>query len=112
MHACMLSLQSRLTLCDPVDCNPPGSSVHRVLQARILERVAMPSSRGSSRPRDPEPTSLASCVGRWFFTTTAMWKALTVYKEVEYRLSIHYSNKHSLCALYIGSTVLGVEVLP
>ena len=37
--------------CDPMDCIPPGSSVHRILQARILECVAMPSSRGSSQPR-------------------------------------------------------------
>ena len=36
------------TLCDPVDCSPPGSSVHGILQARILEWVVMPSSRGSS----------------------------------------------------------------
>ena len=36
------------TLCDPMDCNPPGSSVHRILQAIILEWVAMPSSSGSS----------------------------------------------------------------
>ena len=41
-----LSLQSCLTLCDPVDCSPPGSSVHGILQARILEWVAVPSSRG------------------------------------------------------------------
>ena len=46
------SLQSCLTLCDPVDCSPPGSSVQGILQARILEWVAMPSSRGSSRPKD------------------------------------------------------------
>ena len=39
------SLQSCLTLFDPMDCSPPGSSVHRILQARILEGVAMPSSR-------------------------------------------------------------------
>ena len=38
------------TLCDPMDCSPPGSSVHGILQARILEWVAMPSSRGSSQP--------------------------------------------------------------
>ena len=38
-----LVAQSCLTLCDPVDCNPPGSSVHRILQSRILEWVAMPS---------------------------------------------------------------------
>ena len=42
------SLQSCPTLCDPMDCSPPGSSVHGILQARILEWVAMPSSRGSS----------------------------------------------------------------
>ena len=41
-----------LTLCDPMDCSPQGSSVHGILQARILEWVAMPSSRGSSLPRD------------------------------------------------------------
>ena len=38
--------------CDPMDCSPPGSSVHGILQARILEWVAMPSSRRSSWPRD------------------------------------------------------------
>ena len=45
-------LQSGLILCDPVDCSPPGSSVHGLLQAGILEWVAMPSSRGSSQPKD------------------------------------------------------------
>ena len=40
------------TLCDPMDCSPPGSSVHGVLQAKILEWVAISSSRGSSWPRD------------------------------------------------------------
>ena len=39
-------------LCDPVDCSLPGSSVHGILQARILEWVAVSSSRGSSQPRD------------------------------------------------------------
>ena len=48
----VLVTHSCLTLCDPVDCSPPGSSVHGVLQARILERVAMPFSRGSSGPRN------------------------------------------------------------
>ena len=41
-----------LTLCDPMDCSPPGSSVHGILQARILGWVATPFSRGSSWPRD------------------------------------------------------------
>ena len=44
--------QSCPTICDRMDCSPPGSSVHRISQARILEWVAIPSSRGSSRPRD------------------------------------------------------------
>ena len=43
--------QSRLTLCDPMDCSPPGSSVRGILQARTLEWVAMPSSRGPSPTR-------------------------------------------------------------
>ena len=48
------------TLCDPVDCSPTGSSIHRISQARILEWVAMPSSRGSSRPRDGTHVSCKS----------------------------------------------------
>ena len=49
---CTYSLQLWRTLCDPIDSSPPGSSVHGILQARILEWVAMPSSRGSFQPRD------------------------------------------------------------
>ena len=47
------SIQSCLTLCDPMDRSPSGSSVHEILQARILEWVAVLSSRGSSWSRDP-----------------------------------------------------------
>ena len=50
MHA--KSFQKCPTLCNPMDCSPPGSSVHGILQARILMWVIMPSSRGSSPPRD------------------------------------------------------------
>ena len=56
---CAKSLQLCLTLCNPVDCIPPGSSVHGILRARILEWVAMPSSRGSS-DAGIEPVSLTS----------------------------------------------------
>ena len=56
--ACMHA-HSCLTLCDPMNCSPPGSSLHEILQARILEWVAMPSSRGSSQPRI-KPMSPAS----------------------------------------------------
>ena len=64
MHA--KSLQSYLTLCNPVDCSPPGSSVHGVSQARKLEWVAISSSRGSSRPRDG--TQVSRIAGRLFTT--------------------------------------------
>ena len=47
-----LVAQMCLTLCDPMDCSPPSSSVHEDSPARILQWVAMPSSRGSSQPRD------------------------------------------------------------
>ena len=56
--------QSYPTLCDPMDCHPPGSSVHGISQARILEQVAIPFSRGSSRPRDP--TWVSHAAGRVF----------------------------------------------
>ena len=49
---CVLVTQPGLTLCDPMDYYLSGSSVHRILQARILERVAISFSRASSRPRD------------------------------------------------------------
>ena len=59
------SLQLCLTLCDPMNCSPPGFSVHGILQARISEWVAMPSSRGSSPPRDfPTCVSCVSCIDR------------------------------------------------
>ena len=61
---CAKSLQLCPTLCDLMDYSPPGSSVHRILQARILEWVVMPSSRGSSRPRDRTSISYISCIGR------------------------------------------------
>ena len=57
------------TLWDAVDCSPPGSSAHGVLQARILEWVAMPSSRGSFWPRDQTHFSCISCIAAGFFTT-------------------------------------------
>ena len=68
--------QSCLTLCDPMDCSPPGSSVHGILQARILEWVAMLSSRGPSPP-GTEPTALSSLAlaGRLLTISTVAWEA-------------------------------------
>ena len=62
---CVLVAQSCPTLCSPMDCSPPGSSVHGILQVRILEWVAIPFSRGSSQPRD---RTWVSCIAGGFFT--------------------------------------------
>ena len=57
-----LAAQSRQLCCDPMHCSPPGSSVHRTSQARILEGVAISVSRGSSWPRDRIPVFCISCL--------------------------------------------------
>ena len=63
MHA-KLHVQSCSTLCDPIDYRPPHSSVHGILQVRILEWVALSSSRGSSLSKDGTCVSYVSCTGR------------------------------------------------
>ena len=60
-----LLTQSCQTLCNAMDCSLPGSSIHKILQARILEWVAIPFSRGASRPRD---RTQVSCTSGRFFT--------------------------------------------
>ena len=69
-----LVAQSCLTLCDLIDCSLPGSSVHGIFQARILEWVAISFSRGSSQPRDG--TQVSSIAGRRF--------TVRATREVEY----------------------------
>ena len=68
----VLVTQSWPTLCDPVDCSPPSSSVHGILQAGILEWVAIPFSRESSQPRD---RIQVSCFAGRFFTICATREA-------------------------------------
>ena len=67
IRMCAKSLQSCPTPCDPMDCSPPGLSVHGILQARIPEWVAVSFSR-SSWPRDWTQISYGSCVAGRFFT--------------------------------------------
>ena len=73
MHA--KSPQSCLTLCNPMDVSPPSSSLYGILQARILERAAMPSNRESFQPGDRTRISYISCIGKWVLTTSATWEA-------------------------------------
>ena len=71
---CSLVTKSCPTPCDPMDCSPPGSSVYGLLQARILERVVISFSRGSSQPR---VQTHVSCIGRWVLHH---WATLTCMK--------------------------------
>ena len=66
---CLLVAQSCPTLCESMDYSPPGSSVYGILQAKILEWVAMPFSRGYARPRD---STQVSCIAGGFFTHWAI----------------------------------------
>ena len=59
-----------------MDYSPPGSSIHGILQAKILEWVAMPSSRGSSPPRDRTVSLLSHALAGSFFTSNTTWEAL------------------------------------
>ena len=67
----------------PMDCSPPGSFVHGILQARILECIVISFSRGSSQPRD---RILVSCIAGGFFTTEPMEKPNLKVKNVESRV--------------------------
>ena len=81
-----LVIQSCLSFCDPMDYSPPDSSVHGILQARILELVAIPFSRGSSWPRDQ---TWVSCTAGGFFTIWATKEALwTTLKETNEAFSL------------------------
>ena len=68
-------LQSCLILCNPINCSLPGSSAHGILQARILEWVATPSSRGSSQLIDQTHLSCIFCIACGFFTHQATREA-------------------------------------
>ena len=68
-------VQSCLTLSDPMDCSLPGSSVHEISQARILEWVAISFSRGSSQPRDQVQIS---CTSRWILYLWATWDSVPI----------------------------------
>jgi len=70
--------QSCLSVCNPIDCSPPGSSVHGILQARILQWFAMPFSRGSSWSRDH---IWVSCIAGRFFTIWATSKVPYTRKD-------------------------------
>ena len=75
--------QSCPILCDPMSCSPSISSVHGILQASILQQVAVFPSRGSSWPRDQTHVSQVSCVGRWILYHGATCGASLVAQTVK-----------------------------
>ena len=79
-HPSAKSLQSHPTLCDPLDCSLPGSSVHGILQTRMLESVDMPTSRWS-QIRDQARVFYVSWIGGRFFTTSSTWEDPRTHKK-------------------------------
>ena len=71
-----------------MDCSPPGSFVHRIFQARILEWVAISYSRGSSQPKNQTQVSSISCVGRQILTTVLPGKPKLGCTSVQFSLSV------------------------
>ena len=103
----VLAAQFCPSLCDPIDCSLPGSSVHGILQTRILEWVAIPFSRGSSWPRD---RSWVSYIAGRFFTIWATREAKVevflefpwlLYDPANVVISISGSSASSKPSLYI-----------
>jgi len=89
---CAKWLQSFLTLCDAIDCSLPGSSLHGILQAGILEWVAMSSSRESSWPRNWTHISYVSCIGRqvlYYWHHLKILYILCVYIHIHIHVHIY-----------------------
>jgi len=69
-------------ICDPMDCSPPGSLVHGIFQARILEWLAISFSNGSSQPRDQTCISCIFCIGRWILYHYTTWEPLFIIHAI------------------------------
>ena len=96
---CVWVAQSCLTLCDPRDYSPPGSSVHEILQARILEWVAISFSRESSQPRGL--TRVSHIAGRFF----TVW----IIKETHPVFSTPFIKEIILFTLYVLALCLKIN---
>ena len=102
---CTKSLQSCPTLCNPIDSSLLGSSVHGILQGRILEWVALPSSKGSSWPRNGTQSLVSPALASQLFINSATWEAtyvsiIYVYMHthtVKYYLAIKNKN-NAICS--------------
>ena len=96
--------------CDPIDCSLPGSSVHGIFQARILEWVAMSISRGSSQPRAQTPIF---CIGRQILYHCATWEAhreliCPVYFSLEVVILLWCIHYPDVAAVLAGNCIEGM----
>ena len=94
VYTCAKSLQSCSILCNPMDCSPPDSSVHGVLQARVLECVAMLSSRGIASTQESNLYLMSLALTGIFFTTSTTW-------EVQYKHTYIHTYTHTRMYIYI-----------
>ena len=115
LRACK-SLQSYLTLCNRMDCSPPGSSPHGMLQARMLEWASLPSSRGSSPPRDRTWVSCGYCIAARFFAANPPGKPKKMISftkshltELLLQLPQMRGNKHELLSTTVVAWLLGTQ---
>ena len=99
---CAQSLQSCLTLCDPMDCSPPGSSVHGILQARMLEWAAIPCSRVwkflSKNNITLDWQSVLAPVTHFFIHNTCtgrstLWLCCEVRRDVTYKVPKNFMTR-------------------
>ena len=81
-------------LCNPMDCSLLGPSLHRILQAKILEWVAISYTRGSFQSRDP------TCIGRWLCYHWATWEALTYKPYIPLLMRGNYISVIISCSIY------------
>ena len=98
MHAKLLQLCP--PLCDSMDHSLPGSSVHRILQERILGWVAISSCRGSSQPRDRTCISCDSCIDRQFFIASTTGKSKETHTKFSFSLLWYCGEKINMSSIY------------
>ena len=93
-----------------MDCSLPGSSVHGILQARILEWVAMPSSTGSSWPRDWTSISKSTCIGRRVLYHSATWEGFIIHSG--FSQALHKKGSHASVQRCTGSFSTESTLIP
>ena len=92
MCVCTQSLND-VQLCDPMNCSPPGSSLHGISQVRILEWVAISYSRGSSWPKD---RTHVSCIGRWILYHWTTCKTIHISITTWYKVETQWVKNNAL----------------